>query len=121
MAKSPKRQKIEQATQLWKTMPTASIEEFKVAFHKMHKLEISNAAVNYSKKKAGLTRRNKKAGRPKIITVAQMQKVHELAKKHGGVKALLVQLAAFKEIADEAGGFDELEYCLTAISELSSK
>jgi len=121
MAKSLKRQKIENATALWKTMPTASVEEFTAAFQKAHKETISSAAVNYAKKKAGLTRRNKKSGRSKEITLAQMQKVHELAKQHGGVKAVVTQLKDLKELADVAGGFNSLEYCLTAISELSAK
>ena len=121
MIKSPKRQKIENAVALWKTMPTASIEELSAAYQKAHKDSISSAAVNYAKKKAGLTRRNKKPGRTKEMTVAQMQKVHELAKQYGGVKALMTQLKSLKLIAEEAGGYDALEYCLTAISELSGK
>ncbi|MFT3881812.1 MAG: hypothetical protein QM703_19400 [Gemmatales bacterium] len=121
MPKSPKRQKIDNATALWKTMPTASIEEFTAAFQRAHKETISSAAVNYAKKKAGLTRKNKKSRRTKEITLVQMQKVHELAKQHGGVKALMTQLKAFNVIADEAGGYDALEHCLNAISELKSK
>ena len=102
-------------------MPTASIEELAAAYQKAHKETISSAAVNYAKKKAGLTRRNKKPGRSKEMTVTQMQKVHELAKQHGGVKALMTQLKSLKEVANEAGGFEALEYCLTAISEFSGK
>ena len=121
MAKSPKRQKIEQAVALWKNMPTASIEELSAAYQKAHKETISSAAINFAKRKAGLTRKNKKSGRTKEITLAQMQKVHELAKQHGGVKSLMTQLKGFKVIADEAGGFEALEHCLNAISELTSK
>jgi hypothetical protein len=62
-----------QATQpkLYRKTKLYSIDDS--AYHKDHKETISTAAVNYAKKKAGLTRRNKKSGRTKEITLAQMQ------------------------------------------------
>jgi len=118
----PKSQKMEQAIALLQTMPKAKLGEFVTAFEKAHSIPISQPVVFLAKKHAGLTRSHKKAKGPEgTISVEQMQKIKEMAKQHGGIKEIRKQLAKLKTIADEAGGFEQLEQCFDILEELKRK
>lgn len=117
-----KSQKMQLATELWQTMPKVKLGEFVTAFEQAHNMPISQPAAYLAKKYAGLTRKNKKAKQPaESVTIEQMQLIHELTRKYGGIKEVRKQLARLKAISDAAGGLDRLERCLDMIEELKRK
>ena len=117
----PRSQKLQRATELWATMPTAKLSEFVIAFKKQYGETISGPGAYIAKRRAGLGRKYKKSKRPAEMTIERLQQVQQLAKDLGGIVTVRKQFKSLEVLAIAAGGFDQIGTALDLIEELKRK